>query len=83
MTSDVVIAPTYVVPLEFAARYSIKAWVYNRCYDPLPDVNGVNFKNRLEDLTASLKKAYEEKRKKVGVVDILNRCVRTFHEVEK
>jgi hypothetical protein len=83
MTSDVVIAPTYVVPLEFAARYGIHAWVYNRCYDPLPDVNGVSFKNRLEDLTASLKKAYEEKRKKVGVVDILNRCVRTFHEVEK
>lgn len=44
MTSDVVIAPTYVVPLEFAARYGIKAWVYNRCYDPLPDVNGVSFK---------------------------------------
>ena len=83
MTSDVVIAPTYVVPLEFAARYGIQAWVYNPCYDPLPDVNGVSFMNRLEDLTASLKRVYEEKKRKVGVVDILNRFVRKLYEVKK
>ncbi|MFY9270342.1 MAG: hypothetical protein WAO55_11420 [Candidatus Manganitrophaceae bacterium] len=83
MTADLVISPSYVVPLEFAARYDIGAWVYNRCYDPQPDVNGVKFMNRLEDLKGALKKAYEAKRKKVGVADVLNHLTRKFHEVEK
>lgn len=83
MSADVVISPSYVVPLEFAARYDIAAWVYNRCYDPHPDVNGVKFMNRLEDLKLALKKAYETKKKRVGVADVLNHLTRNFHEVKK
>jgi hypothetical protein len=83
MMADVVIAPSYVVPLEFAARYNIPAWVYNPCYDPLPDVNGVTFMNQREDLEGALKKAYEAKKKKVGVADVLHRLTRKSHEVEK
>ena len=83
MMADVVISPAYIVPLEFAARYGIEAWVYNRCHDPLSKVNGVTFMNQREELTASLEKAYEDKRKKVGMADILNCLTRAFHEVEK
>ncbi|GEM_PF-1251652 len=83
MRADVVIAPSYVVPLEFAAHHDIGAWVYNPCYDSLPDVNGVKFMNRFEDLKAALKKAYEAKRNKVSVADVINRLTRKLYEVEK
>lgn len=83
MTADVVIAPSYVVPLEFAARHDIGAWVYNPCEDPLPDVNGVKFMNRSEDLKSALKGAYDAKRKKVGVAEVIDRLTRNPHEIKK
>lgn len=72
MVSDVVISPTYIGPLEFAAHYGKEAWVYNSLSGPLPEVNGVVFINKPDDLAAHLKKAYAVKQNAIGMAGIIN-----------
>ncbi len=75
MLADVLITPTFVTPLEFAVRYGKKAWVYNP-YDAMrSDVDGVRFINKAKDLSESLQAAYKEKKKWVGINDILHRII--------
>lgn len=76
MISDVIISPTYVAPVEFAARHEKKAFVYNPFYEAIPDVEGTVFFNKSEDLTEALKKAYKEKKQTVGISDIASFIMR-------
>lgn len=72
MISDIIISPTYITPLEFAAKYGKKALVYNPFYAPMPDVNGITFINKLDDLPVLIKKAYAAKQDTVGLTRIIN-----------
>ena len=72
MLSDVVISPSYISPVEFAAQHEKDAWIYNPMNDPMPDFNGVTFIKSPDKLARSLKRAYKTKHDIVGVTDIIN-----------
>ncbi|MEW5743979.1 MAG: hypothetical protein AB1805_00875 [Nitrospirota bacterium] len=72
MISDVILSPTYIAPVEFAARYGKRALVYNPFYDAFPDVEGTTFINNPRDLLAELKKAYDEKARAVEMSDVIH-----------
>jgi len=72
MVADVVISPTYITPLEFAARYEKEAWVYNPCDEKRSPVNGVRFIDLPEDFIAALKEVYKEKQGRMGINDLLH-----------
>lgn len=71
MVSDIIISPTYIIPLEFAGRYRKKAWIYNPYTDWDEDINGVRFIKQAEDLSRALVAAYREKKAAIGIRDIL------------
>jgi hypothetical protein len=72
MISDIVISPSFIVPLEFAARYGKKAVVFNPFIDKMPDVNGVVFTRDGEELMSLIQKSYKEKQAVTGMKEILN-----------
>ncbi len=72
MVSDVVISPTYVAPVELAARYGKKSIVYNPLCDTVPEVAGTDFINNPGDLSLALERAYKEKKMTVGMSDVVN-----------
>lgn len=76
MVSDVVLSPTYIAPIEFAAKYGKRAIVYNPFYDALPNVEGTTFINTPQDLLSALKRAYEEKENTLGMADIIHAVLR-------
>ena len=72
MISDVIISPTYISLLEFAAKQGKMALVFNPLlYAEMFEVNGVTFVNNSDDLVSLLKKAYDNKKRLVGMKDIL------------
>lgn len=73
MISDVIISPTYISPVEFAARYGKKSFVYNPLYDAGYEVEGASFFNSAHELSSAIKRAYEEKQKTVSIADVLAR----------
>ena len=77
MSSDVVIGPTYVGPLELAARYHKKAWVYNPLNEAMRDIEGVEFINREKELCEALSNALSDKKNIIGMLDIVNEVVRS------
>ena len=77
MISDVIIAPAYTAPLELAFRYGKKTIVYNPFYDNMPDVEGTDFINTHQELTAALKRAHHEKKTTVSMADAINSILRT------
>ena len=72
MTSDVVISPSYISPIEFAAQQGKDAWIYNPVNDPMPEVNGIRFIKSPDNLAQSLKTAYKRKLDTIGMTDIIN-----------
>ncbi len=72
MTSDVVISPSYISPVEFSAQQGKDAWIYNPVIDPMPDINGVRFIKSPDNLAQSLKRAYKRKHDTIGMIDIIN-----------
>ncbi len=72
MISDVVISPSYISPLEFAARNGKDTWIYSPMNTPMPDDDGVTFIKSPADLARSLKRTYKKKRETVGMTDIIN-----------
>ncbi len=76
MISDVIISPTYIGPVQFAAQNGKEAWVYNPRNGQMPDVDGVTFINSPGDLAHSLKAAYERKQETEGMADIIKALLR-------
>ncbi len=80
MISDVIISPTYITPLEFAVKHGKMALVFNPLlYAEMFEVNGVAFVNNSDDLLSLLKKAYDNKKRLVGMKDIVNSVLRQTH----
>lgn len=76
MTADTVVSPTYIAPVEFAARYGKKTYVYNPFYEVRTDVEGTVFINTPKDLTAALRRAYDAKQRSVGMIKTMNAILR-------
>jgi len=75
MVSDLIISPTFVAPLEFAAKCGKEAWVYNPFNPPTTGFQGVTFINKSSDLASALERAISRKKKKVGMGEIANRLL--------
>lgn len=76
MLCDVIIATTYIIPLNFALRYDKTAIVYNHLKSEGMFEDGVSFLNNRNALIKAVLSSYDKKRTYIPISDIVKRIVK-------